>query len=184
MIVTAIGAGLAAVGGAIGSMINNKKKKARAQEFERNNNFNYWANAGELQNIKNAGLRQVENNIDRQNAAINNSAIQSEATFENQLAAKKNAGDIYAGAVNQENANIGANMIDLRNKHLSGQIKAADMYAELAAERANNWYNLGSNLSQSLINYGLTNIGKPKKDKKTTSESRIDDVMSNSNPFA
>jgi hypothetical protein len=182
MIGTLVASGLAAGIGAFMSA-RKKKKQQRMLAAQANENRNrYYEDVALSEQAKNWGLRRVQEQNERMNRSINNSAVATGATHENNLAAMQNAGNIYADAANTATAQQVQQQLNSKHNYENKQDEINAAQQQLASERGQMWATLGSNLAGSIVNAGVANAWF--KNRQPTAEANNLSSMNDIEPLS
>lgn len=157
----AIGAGLASAAGATASGIKRRKSLRKQRRIlnqlnaENENMFlkDYYKDFMDDPSSR-AYLKRIEKNLYEKSKGIENSAIATGATHENILAQKQANNEVMSDAINNVVVNHEAKKDRTKERYLQRKDAIASGNMNLEAtnseSQAQNWANLGSNLSGSL----------------------------------
>lgn len=147
-------AGGIAIAGALANLIGNIKAgqenkksekllKARQTDIDREYYQGALDNAGSR-----AYLRQLDKSLRDTNQGLNNSAVATGATMENELAAKQSSNETYAEAVSGELRN----QDNIKRNYLSDKMGIDNAWMDINARKAQNWVNMGKNIGDAAMN--------------------------------
>lgn len=156
-----IGAALASAAGATASGIKRRKALRKQRRIlnqlnaENENTFlkDYYQDFMDDPSSR-AYLKRIEKNLYEKSKGIENSAIATGATHENVLAQKQANNEVMSDAINNVVVNHEAKKDRAKERYLQRKDAIASGNVNLEAtnseSQAQNWANLGSNLSDSL----------------------------------
>lgn len=134
-------------------------------------------------------LKRISEDLYDKNEAIESSGIATGATHENIQAQKAAANRAMSDAINNVVVNHEARKEAAKNRYINRKDAIAQGKAELAQQEAQNWSNLGSNISDSVMGLASTYLMSDKNllGNKTTPElnkSGLTNVTNQSKAFA
>lgn len=151
-IIAAAISALAAGGSAIAGANANKKNASilAARELENESLYlqEYYRSALENPSAK-AYLKRLEQKIEENNAAIDNQATASGATFENRLAAKQANNEVMSDAIAGLIEREDNRKLSVQDRYFNNKAAIQSGQMQQNAAVANNWAQLGSGISSA-----------------------------------
>jgi hypothetical protein len=164
-------AGLSAGIGAYMSARENKKQRQYLDKMSSDNRNRYYENTYLNDIMKNAPLRRIQEQTDKMNSGINNSAVSGGLTNENKLAQMEQAGNVYAGALNDLTAQQAQRQMALKQRYEDKEDQINDARSQMSAQRGQMLAQLGGNLAGSIMDYSA--MSEAFKNKKAASGGNV-----------